>query len=136
MNEPEQEGTSSYDFSEAWGYPHAFAIIKAGLQKVFMEREDFSPENPYEQLITTLTATGMIYSAHQLRKNIEVRYGWEMLDDDNIVMHSCFGVVEKVDIKVKAKDLGFLLNLGDDEFGAFAYKDIFWVCEADSDQFK
>lgn len=136
MNEPEQEGTSSYDFSEAWGYPHAFAIIKAGLQKVFMEREDFSPENPYEQLITTLTATGMIYSAHQLRKNIEVRYGWEMLDDDNIVMHSCFGVVEKVDIKVKAKDLGFLLNLGDDEFGAFAYKDIFWVCEADSAQFK
>jgi len=136
VNEPEWESAPQHDFSEAWGYPHAFAIIKAGLQKAFMARDDFSPENPYEQLITTLTTTGMIHSAYNLGKNIEVRYGWELLDDENIVMHSCFGVVEKVDIKVKAKNLGFLLNLGDDEFGAFAYKDIFWVCEADSSQFK
>lgn len=95
-----------------------------------MERDDFNPENPYEELITTLTATGMIHSAYELGKNIEIRYGWELLDDENIIMHSCFGTVDKVDVRIKAETMGFLLDLGDDEYGAFSYKDIYWICEA------
>lgn len=130
MQEPDKDGSRSYDFGEAWKHPHAFALIKTGIMKLFMEREDFSPENPYEQLISTLTATGMIHSAYELGKNIEVRYGWELLDDENIIMHSCFGTVEKVDIRISADAPGFLLDIGDDEYCAFAYKDIFWVCES------
>lgn len=130
MEEPDTEGSKSYDFAQAWQHPHAFAIIRTGILRLFMEREDFNPENPYEQLISTLTATGMIHSAYELGKNIEVRYGWEILDDDNIIMHSCYGVVEKIDIRVNAEEPGFLLDVGDDEYCAFAYKDIFWVCEA------
>ena len=94
-------------------------------------REDFNPENPYEQLINTLTVTGMINSAFELGKNIEVRYGWEILDDDNLVMHSCFGMVDKVGIRLGGKDVGFLLNMGDEEFAAFAYKDIYWISEVE-----
>lgn len=130
MQEPEQEGSKSYDFDGAWEHPHAFALIKAGIMKMFMMRDDFNPENPYEQLISTVTATGMIHSAYDLDKNIEVRYGWEILDDDNIIMHSCYGLVEKVDIRIGADEPGFLLDVGDDEYCAFAYKDIFWICEA------
>jgi hypothetical protein len=130
VDESEKDGSTGYDFANAWGHPHAFALIKTGIMKLFMARDDFSPENPYEQLIATLTATGMIHSAYELGKNIEVRYGWELLDDENIIMHSCFGVVEKIDIRIKSDELGFLLDMGDDDYAAFAYKDIFWVCEA------
>lgn len=130
MDEPEKDGTRSYDFDQAWGHPHAFALIKHGILKLFMERDDFNPENPYEELITTLTATGMIHSAYELGKNIEIRYGWELLDDENIIMHSCFGIVDKVDIRIKAETMGFLLDLGDGEYGAFSYKDVYWICEA------
>lgn len=102
---------------------------------MFMSRDDFSPENPYEELSATIAVTGMIHSAYELGKNIEVRYGWELLDDENIIMHSCFGVVEKVDIRIGANGYGFLMSVGDDEYSAFKYKDIYWVCEADPDQF-
>lgn len=130
MSEPERDGSRSYDFGQAWGHPHAFAIIKTGIMKLFMEREDFNPENPYEDLISTLAATGMIHSAYELGKNIEIRYGWELLDDENIIMHSCFGTVDKIDIRINAQNMGFLLDLGDDDYAAFAYKDVYWVCEA------
>lgn len=130
MADPEQEGEKAYDFDGAWQHPHAFAMIKTCLTKAFMMRDDFNPENPYEQLLSTLTATGMIHSAYDLEKRIEVRYGWELLDYENIVMHSCFGIVDKVDIQISGKHLGFLIDLGDDEYATFAYKDIFWVCEA------
>ena len=72
----------------------------------------------------------MIYSAYQLKKNIEVRYSWELLDDENMIAHSCFGTIDKVDITINAEQMGFLMNLGDDDFGAFAYSDIYWVCSA------
>lgn len=130
MEDSDKDGGTSYDFAEAWGHPHAFAIIKHGLMKLFMEREDFNPENPYDELITALTATGLIHSAYELDKMIEVRYGWELLDDENIIMHSCFGMVKQVDIRIKAGDMGFLFDLGDDEYAAFSYKDIYWVAEA------
>lgn len=130
MDESEKDGSTSYDFANAWGHPQAYALIKNGIIRLFMERDDFSPENPYEQLIAILTTTGMIHSAYELGKNIEVRYGWEILDDDNVVMHSCLGTVEKIDIKVKVDEPGFLLNMGDGDYVAFAYRDIFWVCEA------
>ena len=96
-----------------------------------MERDDFSPENPYEELSERVAATGMIRSAYDLGLNIEIRYGWEMLDDDNIIMHSCFGTVEKVDITINAEENGFLMKIGEDEYGAFSYRSVFWVCKAD-----
>lgn len=130
MEGHDREGNKSYDFSEAWGHPHAFAIIKHGIMKLFMEREDFNPENPYDELITTLTSTGLIHSAYELDKIIEVRYGWELLDDENIIMHSCFGRVAQIDVRIKAQEMGFLLDLGDDDYVAFAYKDIYWIAEA------
>lgn len=131
MPKSEEEGAKSYDFDGAWEHPHAFAIIKAGILRIFLEREDFNPENPYEQLITTLTTTGMIYSAFELKKNIEVRYSWELLDDENIIAHSCFGTIEKVDITINASKMGFLMNLGDGDLCAFAYSDVYWVCAAE-----
>jgi len=130
VDESEKDGSTSYDFSGAWEFPNAFAVIKMGILKMFMNREDFSPENPYEQLISIVTATGMIHSAYELGKNIEIRYGWELLDDENIIMHSCYGTVDKIDIRIKADEPGFLLDMGDDDYAAFAYKDVFWVCEA------
>lgn len=136
MDEPDNEGSATYDFAQAWGHRHAFAVIKAGIQKMFMMRDDFNPENPYEELSATITTTGMIHSAYELGKNIEIRYGWELLDDENIIMHSCFGVIEKIDIRIGGQDLGFLMDIGDDEFGAFKYKDVYWVCEAEPSQFK
>lgn len=136
MEDSDFDGPKSHDFEEAWGHPHAFALIKAGLHNAFMMRDDFSPENPYDELIKRVTATGMIRSAYELNKNIEVRYGWELLDDDNLIMHSCFGIVDKIDIRIGADSLGFLMDVGDGDYCAFAYKEIFWVCEANSDQFK
>ncbi len=125
---PADDGESQFDFEHAWGHPHAYAFIKAAIYKEFMKREDFNPENPYEALISGVANTGIIHSAHELRKRIEVKYDWELLDDDNVVMHSCYGLVDKVDIRINAKELGFLMDLGDGEYGAFAYKDIFWIC--------
>lgn len=136
MEDPEKESSQSYDFEGAWDHHHAFAIIKAGIQRLFMSRDDFNPENPYEELSSTITTTGMIHSAYRLGKNIEVRYGWEMIDDENIIMHSCFGIVDKVDIRINSDKPGFLMDMGDDEYAAFAYKDIYWVCEAQAGQFK
>jgi hypothetical protein len=130
------EDFNEHDFSAAWSHPHAFALIKMGIQKMFMNRDDFSPENPFEELSERVTATGMIKSAHDLGIYIEVRYGWEMLDDDNIIMHSCFGTVEKVDISINAEESGFLMKIGEDEYGAFSYRSIFWVCKANESQFK
>jgi hypothetical protein len=51
-------------------------------------------------------------------------------------MHSCFGTVDKVDISINAEDSGFLMKIGEDEYGAFSYRSIFWVCGADESQFK
>jgi len=130
MSRPDEGGAGSHDFDQAWDHPQAFAIIKSGITKIFQERDDFNPENPYDQLITTLTVTGMIYSAYQLKKKIEVRYSWELLDDENMITHSCFGTIDKVDITINAEQMGFLMNIGDDDFGAFAYSDIYWVCSA------
>ena len=129
MGKSEDEGLSD-QFAQAWEEKNAFALIKGAILHLFMMRDDFSPENPYEQLINLLTVSGMIHSAFELKKDIEVRYGWEILDDDNLVTHSCFGKVHKVDIRIGAKDEGFLLDLGDDEYSAFAYKDIYWISEA------
>lgn len=130
MKEPMEDGSEKYDFAAAWGHPHAYALIKAGIYKLFMMRDDFNPENPYESLISTITTTGMIHSAYELGKKIEVRYDWEMIDEENVVMHSCYGFVDKIDIRINGDDYGFLMDLGDDEYGAFAYKNIFWVCES------
>lgn len=136
MEESEKDGSTSYDFGQAWGNPRAYAIIKNRIMNVFIQRPDFNPENPYEELISTLTTTGLIHSAFELNKNLEVRYGWEMIDDENIVMHSCFGRVEKVDIRISGNDLGFLMNVDEVEFAAFRYKDIYWLCEAQPGQFR
>lgn len=130
MSEEFDGESKSHDFAEAWENKNSFMLIKKTIHQLFMMRDDFSPENPYEQLINSLAVSGMIHSAFELSKNIEVRYGWEILDDDNLVTHSCFGTVEKVDIRLNAKDHGFLINLGDEEYAAFAYKDIYWICEA------
>lgn len=130
MSDSERDGESTYDFEQAWDHPHAYALIKAAIFKVFMTRDDFNPENPYEALISGVATAGMIHSAYELGKTIEVRYDWELLDDDNVIMHSCFGTVEKIDIRINAEELGFLMDLGDDEYVAFSYKNIFWVCEA------
>lgn len=131
MSEESEDWANSNNFAPAWSTKNAFALIKTALHQLFMMREDFNPENPYEQLINTLTVTGMINSAFELNKNIEVRYGWEILDDDNLVMHSCFGTVDKVGIRLSGKEVGFLLNMGDEEFAAFAYKDIYWISEVE-----
>lgn len=131
MDDSEKESFKEVDFGAAWSHPHAFALIKMGIQKMFMDREDFSPDNPYEELSERVTTTGMIRSAYDLGLNIEVRYGWEMLDDDNIVMHSCFGTVEKIDISINADEGGFLMRIDEEEYAAFSYKSIFWVCKAD-----
>jgi len=132
MEQPEQDGSASYDFAGAWGHPHAYALIKAAIYKFFMMREDFNPENPYDSLTSKITTTGMIHSAFELGKKIEVRYGWEMLDDENIIMHSCYGFVDKIDVRINAEEMGFILDLGDDDYGVFAYDKIFWVCESDN----
>lgn len=129
MFDSEGDKESEYDFGQAWDHPHAYALIKAAIFKVFMMRDDFNPENPYEALISRIATAGMIHSAHELGKKIEVKYSWELLDDENLVMHSCFGTVEKIDIRINAEEMGFLMDLGDDEYGAFSYKNIFWVCE-------
>ncbi len=129
MSESE-EGARSDQFAEAWGNKNAFSMIKTAILHLFIIRDDFSPENPYEQLINTMTVTGMIHSALELHKNIEVKYGWEILDDDNLVTHSCFGKVNKVDVRISGREQGFILDMGDDEYSAFAYKDIYWICEA------
>jgi hypothetical protein len=131
VQEPDDEESLDLDFSGAWSHPHAYALIKAAIFKIFMERDDFNPENPYESLIGRVATTGMIRSAYDLDKRIEVRYGWELLDDNNIIMHSCFGYVDKVDVRINAEDMGFMLDLGDGDYGVFAYKNIFWVCEAE-----
>lgn len=136
MDKSGEDFPSGQDFSAAWNHPHAFALIKSGIQRLFLAKDDFSPENPYEELSTRITATGMIHSAFELGKYIEVRYGWEMLDDDNIIMHSCFGYVDEIDISINAEEGGFLMKIDDGDYGAFSYKNIFWVCAAEEGQFK
>jgi hypothetical protein len=130
VKEPEQEDSAQYDFNDAWGHPHAYAIVKTAIYKLFTMRDDFNPENPYESLISRITTTGMIHSAFELGKRVEVRYDWEMLDDENVIMHSCFGYIDRVDVRINAEDMGFIMDLGDEEYVAFAYKNIFWVCES------
>ena len=130
MGQPEQDGSAPYDFGSAWEHPHAYALIKSAIYKLFMLKDDFNPENPYDSLIARITTVGMIHSAHELDKKIEVRYDWEMLDDDNVIMHSCYGFVDKIDVRINAEEMGFILDLGDDEYGVFAYDKIFWVCES------
>ena len=130
MKNPEEQDSGPYDFNGAWNHPHAYALIKAAIFKLFMGREDFNPENPYESLISRITTAGMIHSAHELGKRAEVRYDWEMLDDDNVIMHSCYGYIDKIDVRVNAEELGFIMDLGDDEYGVFSYDKIFWVCES------
>lgn len=130
MEQPEQEDSEQYDFNDAWGHPHAYAFVKIAIYKLFAMREDFNPENPYESLISRITTTGMIHSAFELGKRVEVRYDWEMLDDENVIMHSCFGYIDRVDVRINAEDMGFIMDLGDEEYGVFAYKNIFWVCES------
>ena len=125
---PKGDDEAQFEFIHAWEHPHAYAFIKAAIYKEFVKREDFNPENPYEALISGVANAGIIHSAHELQKRIEVKYDWELLDDNNVVMHSCYGLVEKVDIRISAKQLGFLMDLGDNEYAAFAYKDIFWIC--------
>jgi hypothetical protein len=131
VQEPDDKESLDMDFSGAWSHPHAYALIKTAILKMFMDRDDFNPENPYESLISRVATTGMIRSAYDLDKRIEVRYGWEILDDDNIIMHSCFGYVDKVDIRINAEEMGFMLDLGDGDYGVFSYKNIFWVCGAE-----
>jgi hypothetical protein len=33
-------------------------------------------------------------------------------------------------VRINAEDMGFIMDLGDEEYVAFAYKNIFWVCES------
>lgn len=135
-NKPDDDGLDSGFFAEAWSKPHSYAVIKTAIYNMLISRDDFSPENPYDDIVSMVTTTGMIRSAYELRKNVEVRYDWELLDDQNVIMHSCFGTVEAIDIKINAQDSGFLMDIGEDDFAAFSYKNIFWVCAADTSQFK
>lgn len=121
------------EFHEAWNYTDGFLMLRNGLFQTIRMRDDFNPEYPYDEMTSYVVARGMIRSAAEFGRCIEVRYDWEALDEENVIMHSCVGHVMFFDININGSSQGFLLRTPDPDgdLMAFEYKNIFWVCSAE-----
>lgn len=118
------------DFSRAWEAEEPFLYLKNSLYEAAYEDEDYKFDYPYESIFNRIVSVGMVKEAHKRDAIIEVRYGWEPLDSDNVMMHSCRGMVVHPAILMDGKDPGFILELSEEEdlaICAFRYKDIFWI---------
>lgn len=131
-------GDGAYDelpqeFHEAWDHRDGFMMLRNGIFQTIRLRDDFNPEYPYDEMTSYVVARGMIRSAAEFGRRIEVRYDWEALDEENVIMHSAVGHVMYFDICVNGSSSGFMLRTPDpdSQLLVFEYKNIFWVCSAE-----
>jgi hypothetical protein len=117
------------DFARAWREEEPFLFLKNSMYDNAYSNDDFRFDYPYESIFNQVCAIGMVKEAHKKDALVEVRYGWEPLDSDNIMMHSCIGMIIHPAILIDAKDAGFIMELQEETSTvcAFKYRDIFWV---------
>lgn len=132
----EHEGDSEeslVDFDSVWSLKSPFDSCKATLAQALILSENFNINYPYDLMLNHVVARGMVRSACELEMPIEVRYKWECLDEDNIIMHSVFGIVVAINVNINDEAEGFMIDGTDWGYGFMAldYGRIFWVGEAD-----
>ena len=118
------------DFARAWDEEQPFLHLKNSLYEAAYNDDDFRFDYPYESIFNRVVAVGMVKEAHYRDATIEIRYSWEPLDSDNVMMHSCRGTVIHPAILIDGTDAGFILELSEADnlsVCAFRYKDVFWV---------
>lgn len=118
------------DFSRAWAAEEPFLYLKNCMYEAAYNDDDYKFDYPYESIFNRIVSVGLVKEAHKRDAVIEVRYGWEALDEDNIMMHSCRGMVVHPDILINGQESGFILELSEEDdlaICAFRYKDIFWI---------
>jgi hypothetical protein len=115
------------DFAIAWDLDEPFVMLKSSLYEAAAHSSDFKPDYPYDAVFNRVCASGLIRDAFNTDRFIEIRYGWEMLDKSNIILHSCSGYVADYEITVDGGEPGFLMEIPGDGIAAFKYSSIFWV---------
>lgn len=122
--------SGSIDFALCWDLEKPFHEIKEYLYSQALKKNDYGPEYPYEEIFNGVISEGMIRSACRLDKKIQVHYGWEMIDESNVLLNSSMGYVEIPELMIDANKKGFLLDALEEGYLSLSYKSIFWVGEA------
>lgn len=130
---PDKHGLGAQiDFAAAWESEEPFLFIKTFLFQKVLDSGELHEDYPYDAIMNQVAAGGLIKHAHQEDKLVQIRYGWEALDEENIVLHSCIGWVMHPLIYVNGTRPGFLMEMEEGDSSeplicSFEYKKVFWV---------
>ena len=129
------DGRVSIDYADAWRQDFPFLYLKTMMMQALIELGAGRNDYPYDQIFNFIVTRGLVKEAFAMDIPIEIRYRWELLDDENILMHSCSGMVAACDIVLKDDSHGFAIDgsLFDLDTLAISYRDVFWVARADSE---
>lgn len=120
------------DFAESWETAEPFLHAKTAMFERILNNGDMRNDYPYDAILNQIIASGLVKLAHKDDALIELRYGWEPLDDENIILHSCVGWVMHPLIHINGNQPGFLMEMeedGQDEpiICSFEYSKVFWL---------
>lgn len=130
---PDKHGLGgSIDYSDAWDSAEPFMQVKTILFESLLREGDLHEDYPYDSILNQIVASGLIKHAHKIDEPVQIRYGWEMLDEENIILHSCIGYVMHPKIYVNGTQPGFLMEMDEEDsteptICSFEYKKVFWV---------
>lgn len=130
---PEKHGLGSgIDYDAAWESEEPFLYVKTLLFQKVLDTGDLHEDYPYDGIMNHIVAGGLIKHVHKIDELVQIRYGWEALDQDNIVLHSCIGYVMHPLVYINGTKPGFLMEMEEDEDAdpvicSFEYSRVFWV---------
>lgn len=120
------------DFSVSWETADPFLHAKSSMYEKILRNHDMHNDYPYDAILNQIIAGGLIRHAHKLDSLVEIRYGWEPLDNENIVLHSCIGYVMHPLIFINGNKPGFLMEMEEDGqvepvICSYEYSKVFWL---------
>lgn len=130
---PDKHGLGgSIDYEDAWDSIEPFMHVKTLLFENILNEGNLHEDYPYDSILNQVVASGLIKHAHKVDELVQIRYGWEMLDEENIILHSCIGYVMHPMIYVNGTRPGFLMEMNEEDNAepticSFEYKKVFWV---------
>jgi hypothetical protein len=130
---PDKHGLGNkIDYAQAWDSPEPFMHVKTILFEKILREGNLHEDYPYDGIMNQIVAGGLVRYAHQEDELVQIRYGWEALDDENVVLHSCIGYVMHPLIYVNGTKPGFLMEMTEDDSDepticSFEYRKVFWV---------
>lgn len=130
---PEKHGLGNgIDYDAAWESAEPFLYVKTVLFQKVLDDGDLHEDYPYDAIMNHIVTGGLIKHAHKVDEMVQIRYGWEALDQDNIVLHSCIGYVMHPLVYVNGSKPGFLMEMEEEDSNepvicSFEYSKVFWV---------